>query len=103
MIFDTSFEPEPRTPQSRIFRRSGPIVRFTPDQSRRQNDLIRGAWQRLKSKEAVIAFLNSHNKDLGGETLSLAMESDEGLRCAERLLAQMSLGATKTAASGSTL
>ena len=86
MIIDTSLEPAPRKPQTRNFRRSGPIVRFTPDQSRRQNELIRGAWESLKTKEAVIAFLNTHNDALGGEPLTLAIASEEGLRFAERAL-----------------
>ena len=86
MIIDTSLEPEPRKPQTRNFRRSGPIVRFTPDQSRRQNELMRGAWESLKTKEAVIAFLNTHNDALGGEPLTLALASEEGLRFAERAL-----------------
>jgi hypothetical protein len=86
MIIDTSLEPAPRKPQTRTFRRSVPIVRFTPDQSRRQNDLIRGAWESLKTKEAVIAFLNTHNDALGGEPLTLALASEEGLRFAEQEL-----------------
>ena len=86
MILDTSLEPAPRMPQTRTFRRSGPVVRFTRDQARRQNELIRGAWDSLKTKEAVIAFLNSHNDALGGEPLSLALGSEEGLLAAERAL-----------------
>lgn len=86
MILDTSLEPAARTPQTQTFRRSGPVVRFTRDQSRRQNELLRDAWDSLKTKEAVIAFLNSHNDALGGEPLSLALASEEGLRVAERAL-----------------
>jgi hypothetical protein len=86
MIIDTSLEPAPRTPQTRTFRRSGPAVRFTPDQSRRQNELIRDAWESLKTKEAVIAFLNTHNEALGGQPLGMALASEEGFRVAERAL-----------------
>lgn len=86
MIIDTSLEPAPRVPQTRTFRRSGPLVRFTPDQSRRQNELMRGAWEALKTKEAVIAFLNTHDEALGGEPLRMALASEEGFRVAERAL-----------------
>jgi hypothetical protein len=86
MIIDTSLEPAPRTPQTRTFRRSGRLVGFTPDQSRRQNELIRAAWDGLKTKEAVIAFLNSHNDVLGGKPLGMALVSEEGFRVAELAL-----------------
>ena len=65
MIIDTSIEPETRTPRTQTFRKYVPIVRFTPDQSRRQNDLLRLTWQRFNSKEAVIGFLNGRPAFLG--------------------------------------
>jgi hypothetical protein len=89
MIIDTSAEPEPKPRRMQPFRRSGPIIRFTPDQSRRQNDLLRQAWQILRSKDAVIAFLNTRHDGLGGEPLALALASDDGLRSAEGLLKDM--------------
>ena len=73
MIIDTSLEPAPRVPEKRTFRRPGPLIRFTPDQSRRQNELIRGAWEALRTKEAVIAFPNTHDEALGGEPLRIAL------------------------------
>ena len=42
MIIDTSLEPKPGPQQTRKFRRYEPAIRFTPDQSRRQNVLLRG-------------------------------------------------------------
>jgi hypothetical protein len=48
--------------------------------------LIRGAWETLKTKEAVIAFLNTHDEALGGEPLRMALASEEGFRVAERAL-----------------
>ena len=93
MIVDTSLEPQPRPRQTRAFRTYHPINPFTPDQSKRQNDLLRSAWQSLQTKEAVIAFLNTHDADLGGEPLTLALASEDGLRSAERLLGEMSLRA----------
>lgn len=80
---------DPAKSRTRTFRKYQPIVRFTPTQTRRQNDLLRCAWQSLKTKDAVIAFLNTHNKKLGGEPLALALASDEGLLRAETLLGQM--------------
>jgi hypothetical protein len=88
MIIDTSVEPrQPRPTQ--VFRKREPTVRFTVDQSRRQNELIRAAWNSFESKDAVIAFLNTHNECLGGEPLRLAMASDDGLYSAARLLEEV--------------
>ena len=88
MIIDTSAEQAPSPPRTSKFRRYE-VIRFTPDQSRRQNDLLRFAWQSLKVKDAVIAFLNTYNDDLRGEPLSLAIASDDGLMRAEKLLGEM--------------
>jgi hypothetical protein len=38
----------------------------------------------------MIAFLNAHHEALEGQALHLAVESDEGLACVERLLQQLS-------------
>lgn len=86
----TPSEPAPETRQTRTFRKSQPTVRFSPQQVSRQNDLIRCAWQNLATKEAVIAFLNTHSQELGGEPLSLAIASEQGLREAEQMLCRMS-------------
>jgi hypothetical protein len=104
MIIDTSLDPKPSPQQTRKFRRYEPAVRFTPDQSRRQNALLRGAWDSFKSKDAVIAFLNTYNADLGGEPLAIALASDDGLQSAEQLLASLpktfeNLGSTGNACS----
>lgn len=97
MIIDTSLDPNPK-PQTRKFRKYEPTVRFTPDQSRRQNVLLRGVWDSFKSKDAAIAFLNTYDAGLGGEPLAVALASDDGLRSAERLLAR----APKPAENGGT-
>jgi hypothetical protein len=89
MIIDTSLDPKPSPQQTRKFRKYEPGVRFTPDQSRRQNALLRGAWESFKSKDAVIAFLNTYNADLGGEPLAIALASDDGLQSAEQFLASI--------------
>ena len=104
MMIDTSLEPKPSPQQTRRFRKYEPAVRFTPDQSRRQNVLLRGAWDSFKSKDAVIAFLNTYNADLGGEPLAIALASDDGRRSGEQLLASLpkpfeNLGSTGDACS----
>ena len=76
------------TRQTRTFRKYQPTVRFTPEQVNRQNALIRYAWANLATKEAVIAFLNTHNEELGGEPLTLAIASEQGLRSAEEMLSR---------------
>ena len=91
MTVDASPEPAVRPGRTRTFRRYNPITNFTPDQTRRQSDLLRSAWRSLKSKEAVISFLNTSNDRLGGVPLSLAMASEDGLRSAETLLGEMHL------------
>lgn len=88
MIIDTSLDLKPK-PQTRKFRKYEPPVRFTPDQSRRQNALLRRVWDSLKSKDAAIAFLNTYDAGLGGEPLAVALASDDGLRSAEQLLASL--------------
>ena len=89
MTDDTKSEALPETRQTRVFRRSQPIVRFTPQQVSRQNDLIRCAWRNLATKEAVIAFLNTHSEELGGDPLTLAIASEQGLRNAEQMLGRL--------------
>jgi hypothetical protein len=39
----------------------------------------------------VIAFLNTHNEQLGGQPLHLALDSDEGLSRVEGLLGEIAL------------
>jgi hypothetical protein len=78
-----------RRPQS--FRRRAPATRSSPEQLRRQNDVLRCAWRTLSEAESVIAFLNTHNENLGGQPLHLALHSDEGLLRVERLLGEISL------------
>ena len=90
MTDTTKPEPTPEARQTRTFRRSQPTVRFSPQQVNRQNDLIRCAWRNLATKDAVIAFLNTHSDELGGEPLSLAIASDQGLQDAEQMLARLS-------------
>jgi hypothetical protein len=86
MTVNASIDGKAPPKRTRTFRKYAPSVRFTPNQTQRQNDLIRSAWQSLGSKGAVIAFLNTTNEKIGGRPLTLALESDDGLRSAQRLL-----------------
>ena len=75
--------------QSMAFRkrRNAPVP--TPDQSRRQSDLVQAAWRHFRATAPMIAFLNSRHEALHGQPLHLAIESDEGLGRVERLLQQL--------------
>jgi hypothetical protein len=61
----------------------------TPEQSRRQSDVVQSAWRHFGEPGPMIAFLNSRHDALDGQPLQLAIESDEGLERVERLLEQM--------------
>jgi hypothetical protein len=68
-------------------RRNAPVP--TPDQSRRQSELVQAAWRHFREAAPMIAFLNSRHDALEGQPLHLAIESDEGLARVERLLQQL--------------
>jgi hypothetical protein len=70
-------------------RRTGPLP--TPDQSRRQSDLLQSAWRHFGEAAPMIAFLNTRDASLDGQPLQLAIESDEGLERVEQLLRQLTL------------
>jgi hypothetical protein len=73
------------------FRKSTPSTRPTPEQLRRQDSVLQCAWRSLGASGPVIAFLNTHNAQLGGQPFHLALESDEGLQRVEGLLGEISL------------
>jgi hypothetical protein len=80
---------KPRRRQSMNFRkrRNAPVP--TPDQSRRQSDVVQAAWRYFREAAPMIAFLNSRHDALEGQPLHLAIESDEGLARVRRLLQQL--------------
>ena len=84
-----SDQPERRT---RSFRKYAPAIKHSPEQLRRQNDVLRYTWQKLREPGPVIAFLNTHHEHLGGQPLQIAMHSDDGLSRVEQLLGEISLG-----------
>jgi hypothetical protein len=86
----TSDQPDRRT---RSFRRHALAIRLSPEQLRRQNDVLRCAWRNLSEAGPVIAFLNTRHESLGGEPLHIALDSEEGLLRVERLLGGVTLEA----------
>jgi uncharacterized protein (DUF2384 family) len=75
------------------FRRSNRLAPPTPDQSRRQANVVQSAWSHFGEPGPVIAFLNTRHSGLEGQPLHLAIESDEGLERVQALLSQMTLKA----------
>jgi hypothetical protein len=75
------------------FRKSTRLPLPTPDQSRRQGNVVQSAWSHFGEPGPVIAFLNTRHSALEGQPLHLAIESDEGLERVQALLSQMTLKA----------
>ena len=82
-----------RVRTTRTFRRRSDIPKLSPDQVRRQNDVLQSAWRHFKTPGPVIAFLNAQNEQLQGKPLQVALGSDEGLLRVERLLGELPLQA----------
>ena len=75
---------------TRQFRKFNASPRLSPEQLRRQNDVLQSAWRHFGLPGPVVAFLNAKNAQLeGGQPLCLAIESDVGLQRVERLLNEM--------------
>lgn len=83
----TSADIDLSRPERRPFRRKPFVERPSPDVMARQARLAGGAWKALGSREAVMAFLNTHHDGLGGRPLDLALASDEGLVRVESAMA----------------
>lgn len=75
-----------KKPEYKRFRRRFDTVRLSPEAAARQGKAATAAWMAL-GKEASIAFLNTHDDSLGGRPIDLAVESDEGLKAVEAVLA----------------
>lgn len=89
---DTAAEagaPSPRRPQ---FRRFVAKVRMSPDESRRQSSVVQVAWKSFGERDRAMAFLNTHDEELAGKPLEIAMESDDGLIAVEQVLARRTAG-----------
>ena len=77
-------------PQTQRFRRRFDAVRLTPEQATRQGEAATAAWLAFKDRDAMVAFLNTHDDALGGRPIDLAVESVEGLATVKQALAARS-------------
>ena len=77
-------------PPARTSRKYAPPSSLSPDQCRRQAEVLRTACDKLFPSGNAITFLNSHNEKLGGKPFQLALDSDDGLLRVERLIEKMS-------------
>ena len=73
-------------PEIKRFRRRFDTVRLSPDAAARQGKAATLAWQVLGDRDAVLAFLNTHDEALGGRPIDLAVESASGLEAVAKLL-----------------
>lgn len=74
-------------PEFKRFRKRFDTVRLSPEAAARQGKAATAAFLALKDRDAMIAFLNTHDDALGGRPIDLAVESDEGLKSVEAALA----------------
>jgi hypothetical protein len=74
-------------PEFKRFRKRFDTVRLSPEAAARQGKAATAAFLALKDRDAMIAFLNTHDDALGGRPIDLAVESDEGLKTVEAALA----------------
>jgi uncharacterized protein (DUF2384 family) len=82
-------EPARPTRRTMVFRKRRTTAPPTPDQSRRQGEIVQSAWRHFGESGPAIAFLNTRHEELDAQPLHLAIESDEGFERVERLLQQM--------------
>ncbi|WP_375402600.1 antitoxin Xre/MbcA/ParS toxin-binding domain-containing protein [uncultured Sphingomonas sp.] len=79
--------PAAKKPEFKRFRSKFNAVKLSPDQASRQGQVARVAWAALGDREAVMAFLNTHDDALGARPLDLAVASAEGLVAVEQAIA----------------
>lgn len=80
---------EPDAARSTVFRKRRFVSPQAPDQARRQAELVQLAWRHFREAAPMIAFLNTHHRELEAQPLSLAIESDDGLARVEQVLQQL--------------
>lgn len=78
---------ENAAPQTRRFRSRFTAVRLSPEAATRQGRAATLAWEALRDRDAMIAFLNTHDMALGGRPIDLAVESEAGLAAVAARLA----------------
>lgn len=70
-------------PARKSFVRRAALVRMTPEAAARQGRVAKLAWDALGERDAVLAFLNTHDDALGGRPLDLAIADADGLASVE--------------------
>ena len=78
-----------RKPERKQFRRACRAERPSPEVMERQGRLTRSAWTALGDRDAVVAFLNTHDEAMGGRPIDLALASYEGLGRVEEAMTLM--------------
>lgn len=73
-------------PRTNRFRKRFTTDRLAPDKVERQGKIARIAFEVL-GRDGATAFLNTHDEELGGRPLDLAMESAEGMKTIEAAIA----------------
>lgn len=74
-----------RRPRSMQFRKRSNGAPPTPDEARRQSDVLQSTWRHFGATGPVIAFLNTRHASLEAQPLHLAIASDEGLKRVQAL------------------
>jgi len=80
---------DPAAGRSTVFRKRRFVAPQAPDQARRQAQLVQSVWRHFREAAPMIAFLNTHHRELEAQPLPLAIESDDGLARVEQLLQQL--------------
>lgn len=88
-------EPEVAAPEapaqrrrSTVFSRRADRVPMAPGAAERQGQVAALAWEALGDGDAARAFLNTHDEDLGGRPIDIAIADDAGLATVEAMLAR---------------
>jgi hypothetical protein len=91
-LSDDAQQSEPASkPARKPFRRAF-APRPSAEHMARQASIAGEAWAALGDREAVMAFLNTHDDELGGRPLDLALASDEGLTAVRAAMAARARG-----------
>lgn len=76
----------PAAPARKPFRHRKSLPKMAPEGAERQGRIALLAWNRLGG-DAAIKFLNTHDDDLGGRPIDLAIASAAGCEAVERAIA----------------
>lgn len=76
-----------RKPMVKRFRRPFTTVRLAPEVAERHGKAVATAFKKFGNVQAVNAFMNHHDEDLGGRPLDIAGASAEGLAAVEQRIA----------------